>query len=1269
MADENVFQISIKDIMQLDETQAVVLFKKLLQAEAYKYRLPLSRFQISENTKEPDGGIDATVNFVSSEDINDLLKNGQANYQIKADDSFTSLSKGAILKELLGVGTIKELENLSPDETKNRLKQKPKIIETIEQGKYYVLVSFRTQATGTKKSEAITLIKNILIKAGYENPKIDIIDATNLQGFINQYLSVVDLIKKIPNGCYNIDEALNYPDLSQKYYESEEIKQISESIRKDIIEDNSIRHIRILADAGVGKTKTVLEIAENFSSIALYIENASDFEESGLFNYLQKEKNKELILILDECDYDISQTIWRKVKAHLPNIKLITISRDLYKSARDTDIKIIELPKMSDDIFKQILCNEYGLTKEQANHIALLCEGYPRLAHTIGKNYEINKTPLYDLDSILTNVVMGEIQDETKINKTLSILRYLSIFRMFGYSNEFKEEYEFIFGLIKEENPSISEAEYHSIIDRLKSQKILQNNYTLYITPKILHIWLYDEFWQNTFRKRQISEKYEQFPESLKKWFQEMFEYAGNSQAGIEISKEFLENFDYTKLADKNFSDFFLNLTKANPQSALSVLKNIFDSLSDEQVSNISYGRMNIIWAIQYIIFSDKLFEDAARILYKLAVNENDFVYSNNATGTFCQIFQMSLPGTEASLAKRSDFLQELYNAVSNEKELRVLLKVFDNALNADYFSRAGGVEVQGFEIKNDYHPKIYGEIFDYWQNILNLVFDCINKKSVSDEIRSLALEIIQGRSVGLLRYSETTQKSIIKLFEDLMGSENITKKELLSITLKIIRQLKFSKKDSSDSIKYFKDLKDSLLKYQEQDSLEMFLDIDPWSIADDIDELKNSHVIFLEKLSILVKAFWDKSSQDVKMEFLEKVIKNKYKNDFQLGIVLVSIDENFELLENIIDIYRQSENKDSLLIVGYLSELYKKNSILYDATIKNLYNDEDLYVLIPNINQWAFTTDTTARLTFDLIISGKTEQDKIKSFSYISENVPIDTIVNIIEFAIKLLTPESIEAALHILYHNKKLWDEEKISLDLIFDLLNNSISKDNSRNISLIKDDFIWGEIFKRYIQKELYTEKKLKIFETLIDTLTHRDNSALIYSNYISPILMQIIQQYPEKTWDIIKERLNLKMVILSPLKSFLRGNYSFEESPGAMIYFNIDDITNWIDDNTEERIQIIASCSPKDLCDGETSIMRNLLIKYGDKGDLTHHLLINFGNKGWMGKESDNIKKDIERLNIIKENDKNQNVLSFVNKYLEILGKDLKRALIREERTMY
>ena len=199
----SIFEISPKDIQGLSDTDAVCIFRELLGAEAHKHNLCLSDIHISDNIKEPDGGIDAYVNFPHTKAGKfycKLFKDGKVSYQIKTAKEFKSFAFAAIYKEVLGVTKEKGEKLLSCGEPAEKIKKCLKfgIKKALKNNQYYILVSFASQDVGDKKNKAIELMKKISKKCGYKNPKIDIFDATNLSYFINVYPAIIPKIKPIP---------------------------------------------------------------------------------------------------------------------------------------------------------------------------------------------------------------------------------------------------------------------------------------------------------------------------------------------------------------------------------------------------------------------------------------------------------------------------------------------------------------------------------------------------------------------------------------------------------------------------------------------------------------------------------------------------------------------------------------------------------------------------------------------------------------------------------------------------------------------------------------------------------------------------------------------------------------------------------------------------------------------------------------------------------------------------------------------------------------
>lgn len=1251
---DSIFNVPIERIKTLEEKDAVKIFKSLLQAEAHRYNIPSSKIQITENTKAADGGIDATIDCCIPEETEDIIKNGLVNYQIKADNSFDSLAEGAILKELLGNGSIGELNSLSSEETKNRLKQKIK--ETIEQDKYYVLVSFRTEAEGTKKQDAINIIKNILTKCGYPNPKVDIFDSTNLQLAINRYPAIVNQITPLPDNINNVSDMLQVEKLNEKFYYNQELQDIKKIFEDFYNNKTSYSHLRILAEPGVGKTKAVLEFCKEYDFNTLYIETAEKFDDSELYSFLKKNKDVFITLIIDECNLSNAETFYGRLKNVIPKLKLITIYNDFKQDTSDLETKVIILPKLSNEDFSKILNTEYGIEKNLASHIASFCEGYPRIAHSIGKNFISKNEVLDNLDDILKSLIIGNETDQDNIKNIICVMQYFSIFKKFGFSDLFEDEKNIILNLIKYEIPTLTSINLENIVNALKQRKILQQEYTLYISPKILHIWLYGNFWKNSSRKKLIFDSIKNFPPSLMKWFGEMFEYAQNAQISADIPKELLEQFGYSDLLNKNTSDFFLSLTKASPKAAIKQLTEIFSNLSNREILNIIDGRMNLVWALQYILFDKDLFLDAINILYKLAINENEKVFSNNATGIFQQIFQISLPGTEVDLETRKDILNNYVRTATTKEEFNLLIQTFDSSLKIHHFSRIGGAETLGFEIKHDYHPKTYGEIFGYLDAILDLLYGCI-ENCENIELKQKALNAITSNSCALIKYSEYTCNLIYKLFDKLKNNENINKSDLYINISKIIQHLKLIKdKNITLAINHFEALRNSLTEDKPKITLETFFNANIWDIAED---RKNAFEYFIKQLAETYKSINPNQQKNLIQTFIDR----KYNNDYYFGVMVARQDSSFTLLEEIINYYKISDNKNGLFVVGYLSELYKKSSEEYDNYAQKIY-DLGLYDLILNLNSKAFTTSLTANLASEAIISEYVPASSINSFAW-NTTSPLNVIKKLLCFAKTKKTLDTIKSALNILYHNQKFWNNE--NLDLIFEILNNVVITEISSVTALTDDSYIWTTVLLKYIDTKGKSKETFVLIDKFVAYIVAYENHDTIDSSHIDSILYKGTELSPYEMWQIISKYLKLEAIIFNPVKTWLRGDDNFDHNiPGAMSNFDIEDIFAWIDEDVENRLKIIAYCSPKDLFKENGHIMRSLLVKYANNKNLYHYLHTNLGDKGWIGKASTHTKAEIEIVKQFQSKEKNKSVLNFVNEYLESLELELKRHIIEEER---
>ena len=135
---------------------------------------------------------------------------------------------------------------------------------------------------------------------------------------------------------------------------SEEQQRLIKTIRADL-RGHKFRHIRLIGEPGLGKTRIALEAvtADDLEPQALYVPHAEDFR-GQLFNELLRNDTYEnIILVIDECSERERASIWNSFREK-KNIFLLTIDHGPEQS-RDEAMTVLELPRLPDDRINAIL--------------------------------------------------------------------------------------------------------------------------------------------------------------------------------------------------------------------------------------------------------------------------------------------------------------------------------------------------------------------------------------------------------------------------------------------------------------------------------------------------------------------------------------------------------------------------------------------------------------------------------------------------------------------------------------------------------------------------------------------------------------------------------------------------------------------------------------------------------------------------------------------------------------------------------------------------
>lgn len=1263
MVSENIFTIEKKDFLTLNPNEAIEFFHKLLWVEAGRSGIELSKINISSEINVPDGGIDASVKDSKIKD--DLIKFGQTSYQVKASVTFKPSQKGVIQKELFG----------SKPVDKNNLGSRVK--NCLDNNGTYVLVCFKQDFNELQKIKVISNIQHYFSECGYINSKVDVLSINNIKSFISFYPSLVLYLKRKSDLIFQTHKSWSNEAEMQRKLEIGDIqKELIENLRNELRTNIEAIHIHITGEAGIGKTRLILEATKinDLEPFIIYCDKPSKFLDSNLFNEILREDNKyRSILIIDECDQDNRTIIWNKLKYLGPRIKIITIYNESEKDIENTNW--LDVQQLDLDIINKIIEN-YGIPKDQADRYAPLCSGSPRVAHVIGENLKNNPEDLLKTPSTINvwekYIVGGDDKNSQIVQQRRVVLRYIALFERFGYGRTLSSEAKAISKLINEDCQDINWARFQEIINKLIERNILQGEYTLYITPKALHIYLWIDWWKcygKGFSLEDFNNLVGQLPNTLRNWFYEMFKYVAESEAALHISKKLFSkngpfgNNEFIKTIEG--ANFFLALTEAVPKLALEYLKKTIGNWTKEELLEFKTGRREIVWALEKIAIWKELFLDAARLLLKLAEAENE-TWSNNATGVFIGLFTLApkpVAPTEASPQERFIILEESIQCKSKERRL-IALRACGEALEpiSNTF-RLAGAEYQGLRKEpNLWMPKTWGEIFSSYRRVWQFLDDALDK--LEEDERQEAINILIECSRYLMQI-ESLVNMVMDTLEKISKNFDVAKKKLVREIIDILHY--DSKEISANSCKRLEQFKNNLIGSNFSSLMKRYVGMQ--LMEDRFDEEGNITDQVTPKIEELAQKIIE-NNELIILE-LEWLTTEKAENGYTFGYEIGKKDKGFSLLPIFISAQRKTKENESVFFLGgYFRALFESNTRKWEEHLDVLAKDHKLNKWIPKITWRSGFTNKAALRILNLAEKGIIKYNDFQIFSSggVIQKISKSIFNKWINFLLSVNKKKSILIALD-LYYFYYIINKTDIILPKILTyklLLHNCLFEKEEVQFRNITHE--WSRICQKYL--ELFPEKSIEFAKIIFKYFREKGT---IFADFRSPVLSvleKIVIEFPSESWEIVSKYLeSSKYTKIIYLREWLRGGlFRKKEKKGAISLFPTEVIWNWINGDIDNRAKQIARLVPNRLFrkKGELCLARELLMYYGDRKDVRRALIANFYSEGWSGKGSLHYQNRKQEVLNYKKEEENTNVRNWIDEYVVGLDEAMEREKLEEER---
>lgn len=1262
----SIFTLRNEQLGLLGAQSAVAFFRDLLWAEARRLGIPFNKINVSLWTNVPDGGIDASIESgISNVNPDGLIKAGSTGYQIKTGASFQPWQDAAIRSELFGKNDPIR-ENLGSS-----------VQSCLDGNGTYVLVCFGKEFTDDQHRKAIRLLTGYFNKCGYQNPQVEVWSQSTIIGFTSLFPSLVLQLQGFDQSQFQTHGSWSQQDDMQKVFipgdvQNDRIKNIQSELRKNA----QAVHVRVWAEPGSGKTRLVLEATnvDDLKPLVIYCDSPGKFRDSNLMNEITKEDNGfSVILVIDDCDPDSRSYIWNKLKNIGSRIKLVSIFNEFDDSSGST--AYFDVPLLENEQISKII-QGYGIQSNQADRWAELCSGSPRVAHVIGWNLKNNPEdilkPLDTFNIWDRYIVGGDDPNDPDVKQRKRVLQYIALFKMFGYGRAVINEAQEIVKLVAELDPQITFPRFQQLIKTLRGRKILQGETTLYITPKALHVQLWKEWWSTYGDAFDFVEFSKKISDPLRKWFYDMFMYAAESEAASKIVEELLgkegpfQKEDYLKT--KLGSDFFSALTEANAGAAVKCLQKTVGSWNKKELYELTEPRRNFVWALEKIAVWKDHFADSARLLLRLGEAENES-YGNNASGVFVDLFSPGPGGvapTEASPEERFPVLQEALGSDAKEKRL-LAINACDKGLESTHFHRVVGPEYQGLRSAQLWRPKDREEMMNAYIRVWKLLYSRLD--TLPEDERKKAINVLLSNIRGLTPAPELANIIIPDITA--LGSKTYTDKTNVLETIEAVLHYGKNHDEVPDEIlERWKNLRDNLVGKDFPSLMKRFVAMD--LLEDKFDDDGNS----LDKTAQPIKELVQQvlANPELLEPELSWLVTNEAKNGYRFAYELGKQDKDFSLLSTLLEAQKKAsanESTSDYFLGGYLKAIFEKDLQKWELLLDDLAKDEALASWVSTLTWRSGMSDQAAQRILSLAKEGKLKAGHFRVFGLgsVISDLSEDTFVQWIEFLLD--NPEDCAASIALdLCQYFYIRKDSKYTLPeaLAFRLLTHpSLFKAPPESSRDQMDEYNWTELGKEFIK--LYPEKSLEIADTILENFGKDGTILEGYNRSTDEIINQIASQKPKEIWERVSKYLGPPIDSRAfHLKSWLRGRGLFEEQEGTLSSLAPEEIWQWVDQDVEKRAWYLASFVPKVLFRDEDRVCwaREVLVRYGIREDVQNNLIANFSSEGWSGPASAHYQQKKEDLLRFREDEDNDKVKQWIDRFVVGLNQQVEREKILEER---
>lgn len=1274
------FDVRTDDLIQIDAAHAVELFRQLLVIEAVKVGIPITGVDVPAAINVADGGIDAEVASLPGTMLPaGLIFEGVTCYQIKTGSFSASTAsdiRSLLVQPKFAAGNHQRLKD----------ELQPRVLSCFEKGGTFVVVLFGSDLVGPADGHGATQISEFMtaIDPAFVNVEVRIIRA-------NQLCSAIKLLA--PGIAMRLNRAQGYDDavfhdLSfvadscdleiDNYQQTEELKRIAEQITTAANSANGFQHVRVLGDAGAGKTHLIYRAlsASQLSGCVLYCRDPEQASSSGPMMALRQMAPKTtIILVADECDLDTADELTALFKKLATKMLLVTANNVAEHASAHSNTQVIEVPRLEQPVVAEIFAG-YGIQQDSASWLASLCEGSPRAAHRLGQYIQSNpdqqpSQQLAHLDRLWDRIVCAPHNiDSAEGQDRLAVMRTLALFRQISWETADGHEVQAaVLAALQHLDKAFSQLRLSRSVSQLRKRRVLQGPRTLLISPKLLHVAMWKSWFEQYAQLVDVQQLRESLEARMQSHFDAMLMFATESKAAIAWADRLMgEGGVFASLAGyKTASDasLFFAIAQAKPKVAL---RRFAAALGAETVEDrhefMGDARRTAIHRLEQFAVPAETFFEAAECLLLLAEAENES-WSNNSTGVFISLFGLGhgvVAASELSPVDKIDYLYKLLRSevpFRREIAIQALGKSLDPFISRDSIDEEVGLR----RLPDRWKPKSYGELYDAYVAHVKLLEQAIGylpaaeateaAKAILNYFRSLILIApLADTILAFLRRAAAMPGLREKCIETVVATLHYEGKVLPETVKNELHAIRVELTESSFSNK--------LRRFAGMKLVEDSFDADG----------EYSDATGPELVQLVADAVADPGRLAPELAWL---VTDEAKNGFKFGQLLGQTDD-LKMWPTIVSAWTKAgEERSDFFIGGYLSAWHQKKLYLWEQIIEELLTNAEIRSSVLGLVWRSGVSDRIARILLAMGKKGDIDPKAFRLFSYggVVSQLSLEVIKGIVDLLLDDDDPSAPDAAMEILEARLRGHDGELNILSSRIELVLNSAvfvegtASKHSNNTLL----FRWSKIANRLLDFDPEAGAKLAV-RCIANFANVNSITAGFYSEPLR-FLSNAVKAKPAVVWPAIARRLEMQRKEIGTwhLLNWLRGGRSIGEADEAGLdAIPASVVFEWVDVDAGDRARLLAERCPPIIAkpDEPATFARQLLERYGAIEQVRRSLHANNFSEGWGGSASEHYRRKLGALDTHIEVETNYNVRRWLMEHREQLERSIEREVERELR---